>query len=211
MLFEQEIRETLISNTIHLIAEGGFEKATTKAITYSGERLPHVKMNEVYIYRLFGSKEHLYEVVFLKLDTELFYAICSAMEEAGDIEVNTKGKLKEIFQKAWHFVLKNEERFRCYVRYYYSVYLVGSSLESHNKHFEIVVNAFRPLFKEEADVKSIMHSVLTALLDFAVRVYNGDLEDNDINTPHIFNVLYCMMASYFKDELKTDANMSPCI
>ena len=55
-----------------------------------------------------------------------------------------------------------------------------------------------------------MHSVLTALLDFAVRVYNGDLKDSDTNTRHVFNVLYCMMASYFKDELRTDANISPC-
>lgn len=211
MRFEQEIRKTLIKNTIHLIAKGGFEMATTKAITYSGEQSSHIKMNEVYIYRLFGSKEHLYEIAFSQLDAEFFYAICDAMEAAGDIEVNTKAKLNQIFQKIWRFAIGNEEHCRFYVRYYYSVYLVDSSLESHNKHFEIVVNAFKPLFKEEADVKSIMHSVLTALLDFAVRVYNGDLEDNDINTPHIFNVLYCMMASYFKDELKTDANMSPCM
>ena len=58
--------------------------------------------------------------------------------------------------------------------------------------------------------KYTMHSVLTALLDFAVRVYNGDLKDSDTNARHVFNVLYCMMASYFKDELRTDANISPC-
>jgi hypothetical protein len=56
-----------------------------------------------------------------------------------------------------------------------------------------------PIFKEEADVVSILHSVFTAMFDFAIRVYNGDLEDNEINRPHIFNVLYCMMALYFKD------------
>lgn len=37
------------------------------------------------------------------------------------------------------------------------------------------------------------------LFDFAIRVYNGELEDNEINRPHIFNVLYSVMAIYFKE------------
>ncbi|MBR3691438.1 MAG: hypothetical protein IKL89_01900 [Clostridia bacterium] len=56
---EQELREILIHNTVRLVAEGGFEKATTKAITFDGETLPDMRMNEVYIYRIFGNKEHL--------------------------------------------------------------------------------------------------------------------------------------------------------
>ena len=62
-----------------------------------------------------------------------------------------------------------------------------------------MVDAVAPLFKEEADVASILHSVFTAMFDFAIRVYNGELEDNEINRPHIFNVLYCMMMTYFKE------------
>ena len=211
MRFEQEIRETLVNNAIRLIAEGGFEKATTKALTYSGEQSPDITMNEVYIYRFFGGKEGLYETAFVKLDTELLLALREAVSTADDIKIDTKNKLYNIFLRSWRFVLRNEANCRCYVRYYYSVYFNGPALKKHNKHFDVIVNAFSPLFIEEADVRSIMHSVLTALLDFAVRVYNGDLEDSDVNTPHVFNVLYCIMASYFKDEIKTGANMSPCI
>ena len=65
-----------------------------------------------------------------------------------------------------------------------------------------MADALAPMFKEEADVFSILHSVFTALFDFAIRVYNGELEDNEINRPHIFNVLYCMMMTYFKDSVK---------
>lgn len=50
MRYEAEIKELLIENAIHLIAEGGFEKATTKELTHSGGALPDFKMNEVYIY-----------------------------------------------------------------------------------------------------------------------------------------------------------------
>jgi hypothetical protein len=103
---------------------------------------------------------------------------------------------------AWQFILGNEERCRCYVRYYYSIYFRGNSRKTHKKLFEGIVNEMMPMFKEEADVFSILHSVFTALFDFAIRVYNGELEDNEINRPHIFNVLYCMMITYFKDSEK---------
>ena len=202
MKHEADIKSLLISNAIHLISEGGFEKATTKELTYYKGNLPNIKMNEVYIYRLFGSKEALYEATFVYLDKELYNAFQDGMKTIGDLAGDTKEKLYEFFLMAWQFVLKNENRCRCYVRYYYSIYFKGASLEKHQRHFDTIVKSFYPLFIEEADVKSIMHSVFTALLDFAIRVYNGELENNEINIPHIFNVLYCMMMTYFKDSEK---------
>ena len=206
MKCEADIKSLLISNAIHLIAEGGFEKATTKELTYYKGNLPGAKMNEVYIYRLFGGKESVYEAAFVYLDNELYDVFQGGMKAIGDFGVHTKKKLYEFFLMAWNFVLKNEERLRCYVRYYYSVYFKGESLEKHNRHFDAIVESFSPLFIEEADVKSIMHSVFTALLDFAIRVYNGELENNDINVPHIFNVLYCMMMTYLKSPEKGSSN-----
>ena len=201
MKYAQDVREVLIANTIRLISEGGFEKATTKAIVHSGEAIEAVKMNEVYIYRLFGSKEKLYEVAFESLDNELVKALSACVRSVGSFENCKKDTLYEVFIRTWRFLLKNEARCRCYVRYYYSVYFRGNSLACHRKLFSDIVEAFDPLFKEEADVEAIMHSVLTTMLDFAIRVYNGDLKDDDINTPHIFNVVFCMMMTYFKDEV----------
>ena len=199
MRYEAEIKELLIENAIHLIAEGGFEKATTKELTHSGGQLPDFKMNEVYIYRFFGSKEKLYETAFVRLDTELFHAFKHGVEIVGRFDDGRKEKLERFFSLAWQFILGNEERCRCYVRYYYSIYFKGASLDAHRKLFARMVDEMTPIFKEEADVSSILHSVFTALFDFAIRVYNGELEDNDENRPHIFNVLYCMMVTYFKN------------
>ena len=199
---EAEVKEQLISNAIHLIAHGGFEKATTKELTHCGGHLPDFKMNEVYIYRLFGSKEKLYESAFRRLDRELFYAFRDEVKAIGGFEGDTKKKLYEFFLKAWHFILGNEEKCRCYVRYYYSIYFKGTSLETHKKLFEEVISGMSPFFKDEADVTAILHSVFTAMFDFAIRVYNGELEDSEINRPHVFNVLYCMMMTYFKNSEK---------
>ena len=198
---ELEVKELLIANAIHLIAEGGFEKATTKELALCGGHLPDLKMNEVYIYRIFGNKEKLYEAAFLRLDREL---VCAFLDEAKVIGGfrNDPQKLYEFFLEAWRFILGNEERCRCYIRYYYSIYFKGTSLRLHNKLFTEVIAELTPMFKEEADVAAIMHSVFTAFFDFGIRVYNGELEDSEINRPHIFNVLYCMMMTYFKDSEK---------
>ena len=211
MKYEQEVRELLISNTIRLIAEGGFEKATTKAITHSGNGMPGIKMNEVYIYRLFGSKETLYAAVFMQLDQELYIAFKNAVEAVGGFDSFSKEKMYQFFLTAWKYILGNEIRCRCYVRYYYSVYFKDQSLEEHGKHFELIANEMNSLFREEADVIAILRSVFTSLFDFAIRVYNGELKDNDINRPHIFNVLYCMMATYFKEEFKIESPVSQFI
>ena len=48
MRYEAEIKELLIENAIHLIAEGGFEKATTKELTHSGGQLPDLFIKSWY-------------------------------------------------------------------------------------------------------------------------------------------------------------------
>lgn len=194
-----EVKELYITNTIHTIAEGGFEKATTKELTHCGGTIPGFKMNEVYLYRIFGSKEALYEAAFTRLDRELFSALVDAHRLVGGFDVDRKQRLYDFFLLAWRFVLHNEHRCRCYVRYYYSIYFKGTSRDAHNELFTKIVSSISPIFKEEADVLAILHSVFTSLLDFAIRVYNGDLIDDDLNRPHVFNVLYCMMSTYFRD------------
>jgi AcrR family transcriptional regulator len=200
---EAEIKELLISNAIHLIAEGGFEKATTKELTHCSGDLSDFKMNEVYIYRLFGSKEHLYEAAFLRLDSELSYSFRNGVRAVGGFDYDTKEKLYKFFLKAWRFILGNEERCRCYVRYYYSIYFKGNSLVAHKKLLGEVITEMNSIFKDEADVVAILHSVFVAFLNFAIRVYNGEIEDNEINRYHVFNVLYCMMMTYFKNTEKS--------
>lgn len=199
MRHEAEVKKLLVSNAIHLIAEGGFEKATTKELTHCGGSLPDFKMNEVYIYRIFGSKECLYEAAFLQLDEELFGVFREIMESVPHVECNTREWMCEFFNRSWRFALGNEERCRCYVRYYYSIYFKGESLELHTRLFEERIASFKPLFKEEADVTAILHSVFILFFDFVIRVYNGMLEDNEDNRKHIFRVLYLMMEAYFKN------------
>lgn len=206
MKHEEEIKERLVKNAIHLIAEGGFEMATTKRLTYGDGESSDFRMNEMYIYRLFGSKESLYEYTFFCLDTEFYDVLRDSIKAIEDLDDQVKKRLYEVFLKVWHFILGNEEHCRCYVRYYYSVYFTKMSMDAHKKLYASIFESFAPLFKEEADVFSIMHSVFTSLFDFAIRVHNGDLADDEENRPHIFNVLYCMMMTYFNNGLSKESD-----
>ena len=48
---------------------------------------------------------------------------------------------------------------------------------------------------------SLIHTTFMTMMDFAIRVYNGDLEDDEDNAYHIFNLLYYSLSSYFAPEV----------
>ena len=62
-LCEENIKALLVGNAIHLIASGGFEKATTKELTYCGGDLPDVKMSILW--------KHIYDEVIHGVPTPI--------------------------------------------------------------------------------------------------------------------------------------------
>jgi hypothetical protein len=69
-------------------------------------------------------------------------------QSIGAFDQDTKEKFRKLFAKTWKFILNDEARCRCYIRYYYSVYFKGSSLEAHKRLFEDVIKGLTPIFKE---------------------------------------------------------------
>lgn len=189
---KEEIRQTLIESTIKTIGVVGFSGATTKAIASSHG------INEAYIYRLFGGKERLFATTFEMLDGELI----SAIQRSGALNAATEdveGELRRIFSGVWRFVLQNRERCYAYVRYYFSPYFLEYSHESHMAAYRRIIQTMTPLFRERADVTSLLHHVLSSLLDFAVRVHNGDIADDEENATHVFRVLFCVFHPYLRN------------
>ena len=199
---EGDVKELLIANAIRLVAQGGFESATTKELTHGGATLPDFKMNEVYIYRIFGGKEGLFETTFLRLDAELFEDFKNNAREVGTFEGNTKEKLFRFFLRAWNFILSDESKCRYYMRYCYSIYFKGTSLEAHNKHFNDIISDLKPVFKDEVDVSTIFHSVFAIFFDFGIQIFNGQIQNDEVTRFHIFNTLYGILAPYFKNPIK---------
>ena len=116
---EAQIRQQLIQNAIHIVASGGFQEATTKALTQCNEDSIALKINEAYIYRLFDSKEGLYAAAFTAIDASIFAAFWQEADRLGDFSQDTKEKFYTIFLSAWKFILDNENNCRYYVRFYH--------------------------------------------------------------------------------------------
>jgi len=188
----QDIRDTLITRTITVIADEGLDKTTTKAITQG------TGINESYIYRRFSDKEDLLSKTFDKLDDELMTAVtrCLPIMYVQDIEFELR--CRAFFNNIWAFLLGNKEKCLAFVRYYYSPYFTKYSAESHKKRFLPIVERFSLAFIDEADVWMILNHILNVLLDFAVKVHNGQMSEEDDYSEHVFRVIYRSVEQYFK-------------
>jgi AcrR family transcriptional regulator len=200
---ETIIREALIKNTTRLIGEGGFEKSTTNAIVHDMTHAPGIKLNEVYIYRIFGSKERLYADVFAELDTELFATVAEALDVFERKDIEFRERLSIVFDRLWRFLLGNEIKTRCYVRYFYSTYYREKSHRDHRKKLDAAAQRFAPAFTKESNVHALIHAVFMTMLDFAIQVHNGDLEDNEDTAYHVFNLLYHSLYCYLREDLRS--------
>ena len=62
-----------------------------------------------------------------------------------------------------------------------------------------VVEKFKDAFTEESDVWMILNHILNVMLDFAVKVHNKQMSDEDDYVEHIFRVIYASVQQYFKE------------
>ena len=102
------------------------------------------------------------------------------------------------FAALWSFMLGNREKCLAYVQYYYSPYFQKRSAASHKQRYVPLVQTFSEAFKDEADVWMILNHILNVMLDFAVKVHNDEMPQNDNYAEHVFRVIYASVKQYFK-------------
>jgi hypothetical protein len=95
-------------------------------------------------------------------------------------------------------MLGNRDKCLAFIRYYYSPYFQRCSAEEHKKRYMPLVDKFKDAFREEANVWMILNLILTTMLDFAVKVFDGAVPDNDDTAEHVFRLIYCSIRQYFK-------------
>ena len=189
---QDEFRQRLIDGTIHVIAQDGLDKATTKQIGTA------TNTNEAYIYRCFNGKEDMFSKVFEALDEEL---VTKAMQHVSVMymqEMDFEMRCRFFFSAIWKFMLGNRDKCLAFVRYYYSPYFKKYSTESHKHRYEPLVDKFKDAFRDEADVWMILNHILNVMLDFAVKVHNGEMPEKDNYSEHVFRVIYRSVEQYFR-------------
>lgn len=195
---QDEIRLRLIDGTIHVIAKDGLDKASTKQIGIA------TSTNEAYIYRCFVDKEDLLTKVFDALDEELLTKTMQFIEVMYVPEIDFEIRCRLYFSSIWSFLLENRDKCLTYVRYFYSPYFTKYSADVHKKRFAPLVAKFEIAFKNEADVWMILNHILNVMLDFAIKVHNGQMTGEGNYAEHVFRVIYASVRQYFKNEKESD-------
>ncbi len=196
---QDELRQKLIDGAIHVIANDGLDKATTKHIGRAA------MMNEVYIYRYFEDKEDLFAKTFDYLDEMLCEKIMQHLAIMDIQDMTLELRCRFFFFSIWSFLLGSRDKCLAYTRYYYSPYFTKYSYTTHKHRYQPLLEKITPAFKEEADVWMILNHVLNVMLDFAVKVHNGQMPNEDNYTEHVFRVIYVSVKQYFKQAEKGDS------
>ena len=187
-----ELRQRLIDGTIHVIAREGLDKASTKQIGLA------TSINEAYIYRCFEDKEDMFAKAFASLDDEL---VAKAMQHVPVMymqELEYEMRCWVFFTSVWKFLLGNRDKCLTFIRYYYSPYFSRCSAEDHRKRYMALVEKFRDAFRDEANVWMLLNHILNVMLDFAVKVFDGAVPDNNSTAEHVFRLIYGSVKQYFR-------------
>lgn len=187
---DRNYREELISRAISVVANDGFDKTTTKAIVKGTD------ISESYIYRFFADKEDLFRQMFNALDNELVAKATQHITVMYVEEMDFETKCWAFYSAIWKFLLSNREKCLAFVRYYYSPYYKKHSVADHKKRYAPLVKKFGEAFRPEANTWMLLKHILNVMLDFAVRIYDGELADNDDTAKHVFVLVYSSISPY---------------
>ena len=190
---QDEIRQRLIDGTIHVIARDGLDKATTKQIGLATDT------NEVYIYRCFKDKEDMFAKAFASLDNELLNVVLKHVSVMYVQEVDYETRCRFFYAAVWRFLLGNKEKCLTFVRYYYSPHFARYSADEHKERYKPLVEKFRMAFRDEANVWMILNHIMATMLDFAVKVFDGAVPDDDDTAEHVFRLVYVSAKQYFRE------------
>lgn len=195
----KERRDMLIARTISVIAGQGLDKTTTKAITDG------TGINEAYIYRYFVHKEDLLSKSFDLLDEELSEALMNYLPAMALSDFPKELRLKIFFSAIWKLILENKEKSLAYHQYFYSPYFAQYSAVSHGRRYHLFLRRFSEFFNEEADVWMLLSYLLNVAMSFAVKVFSGEMENNDQTEEFVFQLIYRSVSPYVKASEKEDS------
>ena len=191
---QTENNRRLIDGTICVVAQYGMEKTTIKQICAQSD------LHESHIYRHFGGKKQLLSNVFLSLDLELENLLVKSLPIMEFQALPMQERYWLLFQRVWHFLLGNRDKCLCYVQYYYSPYFEDLSGKEHKRIFQPVAMKISSAFWDDVDVWMLLGNILKVMLNFAVKVHNGSMPDNESTSLQVFNAIYATVGTYFKYE-----------
>jgi AcrR family transcriptional regulator len=184
----REKRRALMDSTIHVVAQGDFDGATTRAIS-SGAGL-----NDAYIYRLFGSKENLFKTTFLDLCRKMSSTLLRNMPILTWENIDLKERCWIYFSRIWERVSSNCDECLFFIRYYNSAYFKDCSSEERKKEYEPFIQKVSSFFERGIDVWTEINWIFDIIFAAAIKVARGDIANDEATAQSVFEMI-CLMES----------------
>lgn len=188
----EDMRISLIKSTIHTVSNLGIDRATTKLLA------GNANLNEVYIYRIFGGKEELFEETFTYIDKQFASHLVQCFNGVERVTPPIKDSFRSFFSKIWAFALTDKERCSYFIRYYYSRYYTKGFSDERKALYERVINIASTLFKPDTNVWWLFNYMLDIIFSSAVKVLREEIPDNKETEENIFMLIYTAFEPHFK-------------
>ena len=196
---QKEIRQAFIQSAIHVVAQQGLVKTTTKAIAAAAG------LNEAYIYKCFCGKDELLAAALWKLDEGLVRHLSETFPIMRNTTLTWKERCFILWKSSWEFILEKADECLFYLRYYYSSDFRLYARERHLQYYRALRSRTDHVFRPEADIDMIIHQIFETMLAFAAHVMAGEMENNDTTTERTFEQIYSFVAPHFRAELTAEA------
>ncbi|MBE6799311.1 MAG: TetR/AcrR family transcriptional regulator [Ruminococcaceae bacterium] len=191
-LLQCEMRQKLIDSTIHVVANDGIHRATTKAIsTHSG-------INEAYIYRFFNDKDDMLKEAFAYLDEEMVSAIMRFLPIMDSDEVDFRERSRRFFGKYWEFLIGNRDKCSFFIKYYYSQHYDSYPVDERAKAYQRVVDGFAPAFKKGTNVWALLNHILDVIFCNYVKVLRNEIPADESSADMVYSFVYRSIEPYFE-------------
>ena len=203
---QKEIRQAFIQSAIHVVAQQGLVKATTKAIAAAAG------LNEAYIYKCFRGKDELLAAALWELDDGLRRQLHETFPRIMYNETLTwKERCFLLWRSSWEFILEKADECLFYLRYYYSSDFRLYAREKHLEYYRAMTSRIGYIFRPGTDIDLITHQIFETMLFFAAHVMAGDMENNETTTERTFAQIYSFVAPHFRAELTAEAGKEPAV
>ncbi len=187
---KEQLRNDLIQSAIHVVAQYGLDKTTTKRL--AGE----LGINEVYIYRAFKDKDALLTEAFIAVDNEFSNFLLSALPVMEQTEIPISYRCFLLFSKVWQFILSDKEKCLFFILFYYSRYFNRLDIRKRNERYRKVIAAMAPAFTEGTDVWGVLNHIFDTLFSSALKVIRGEITESETTPNEIFQRIYLSVSSH---------------
>ena len=194
MDIERDTAAALLDSTVRVIARDGLDKASVRTISAD------CNVPNPYIYQFFRDKDDLFVSAFSREDAEIeaefdktFSSVFSSIPDRAE-------RCQILWLRLWNHMMSHREQIQFYVRYYYSTYYEHYSREKHQELYRPLAEKVRECFADGANTQVLLQHILDNMMNLAMKVYSGELEDTGDTRPQFFALTISAIAQYFRDE-----------